>query len=132
MIGDVLHRGPKKVRNLGLVEPHLALTIASTSRLQDGSALFAISADESSFFSVLTFQTKVYLFATDSPYVGYVLHKKFLHQTTRVHVVEICVNDDLKRTRELTMLQGVDDRLPNNKCQLNRHGVTQLPHSLGP
>lgn len=96
------------------------------------SALFAISADESSFFSVLPFQTKVYLFATDSPYVGYVLHKKFLHQTTRVHVVEICVNDDLKRTRELTMLQGVDDRLPNNKCQLNRHGVTQLPHSLGP
>ncbi len=27
MVTDVWHRGPKKVRNLGLVEPHLALTI---------------------------------------------------------------------------------------------------------
>ena len=37
-----------------------------------------------------------HLHATE-PHVGYVLHKKFLHLTTRVHVVEICVNDDLKK-----------------------------------
>ena len=32
MVTDVWHRGPKKVRNLGLVEPHLALTIMALPR----------------------------------------------------------------------------------------------------